>query len=89
MKESNPMRMVSTFHPGFQSSAWKSDMDKHMRVFVLKRPVQPRIQKDKQKFTEDSCIKVTSQWDTSLPFGVSILMAGGFMGKETGNSNTP
>ena len=38
MKESSPVRIVDTDHAGFQVSGWKSDIERHSLMFVLKRP---------------------------------------------------
>jgi len=38
IKESTPLRMVPTDQAGTHDSGWKSLIDRHSRVFVLKRP---------------------------------------------------
>ncbi len=38
MKDSRPVRMDATLHMGFHVSGWKSDMERHSRRLVSKRP---------------------------------------------------
>ena len=42
MKERTPLRMDATDHAGTHVSGWKSLIDRHRRVFVLNRPLQPQ-----------------------------------------------
>ena len=38
MKERRPVNIVETDQAGFHVSGWKSDMERHKRVFGLNRP---------------------------------------------------
>lgn len=40
MKDCTPFKMDETDHAGTHVSGWKSDIDRHKRVFVLKRPLR-------------------------------------------------
>ena len=40
MKERTPLRMEETDQAGTQVSGWKSDIERHSRVFVLNRPLR-------------------------------------------------
>ena len=39
MNESTPLRIEATDHAGTHVSGWKSLIERHSRVFVLKRPL--------------------------------------------------
>jgi hypothetical protein len=102
MKDKNPTRIVRTLQVGFQSSGWKSDMD---MLFYSKSGEEGNGEKEelalKEREKNRHWVMVSAKSKlhferyqiffphSKRPEGVTMVIAGGAMGKEFGKLRRP